>query len=135
VGEGPAGDIVGVGVDLVDVGRMRVALARTPGLVARVFTDGEVAWATAVADSAQRFAARFAAKEAVLKSLGVGLGAAPLRDVEVVRADSGAPHVVLHGNAASLADARGVSAFHLSLSHVDTTAMAMVVAVGSGRDA
>lgn len=126
--------VLGVGTDLVDVARMRAAVGRTPGLVARVFTDAEVAWANQARDPAQRLAARFAAKEAVLKALGVGLGAAPLTCIEVVRSGSGAPAVVLHGAAADLAAARGVGAWHVSLTHTDALAAATVVACGGGGD-
>lgn len=130
---GPApGVVLGVGTDIVDVDRMRTVVGRTPGVVARVFTDAEVAWAAQARDPAQRLAARFAAKEAVLKALGVGLGAAPLTCIEVVRAGSGAPSVVLHGAAADLAAARGVDSWHVSLTHTDAVAAATVVACGSG---
>jgi holo-[acyl-carrier protein] synthase len=73
---------------------------------------------------------RFAAKEAVLKSLGVGLGSTPLRAIEVVRADSGAPSIVLHEPAAALAAERGVVRFHVSLTHTASLAAAVVVASG-----
>ena len=117
-------------MDLVDVDRMRAAVARTPGLVDRVFTAAEAEWAAAARDPAQRLAARFAAKEAVLKALGVGLGAAPLRCIEVVRASSGQPSVALHGQADELATRHGVHAWHLSLTHTPGTAGAVAVAVG-----
>lgn len=134
MGDVPVGAVVGIGVDLVDVERMRATIARTPGIVERVFTDGEAAWATSVADGAERFAARFAAKEAVLKALGAGLGAAPLTDIEVVRESSGAPRIVLHGAAAALAAERGIGCLQVSLSHTATSAIAMVVAVAGGGD-
>jgi holo-[acyl-carrier protein] synthase len=121
--------VVGVGVDLCDVGRMRRALERTPGFAARVFTAGERDYCGRAHDPAQRFAARFAAKEAVLKALGAGLGACPLREIEVVRSDSGAPTLALHGAAAALAGERGVTAWHVSLTHVSTLAEAVAVAV------
>jgi holo-[acyl-carrier protein] synthase len=125
------GPVMGVGMDLVDVDRMRAAVARTPGLVDRVFTAAEAEWASAARDPAERLAARFAAKEAVLKAMGVGLGAAPLRSIEVVRAPSGQPSVVLHGQAGELAGRLGVHTWHLSLTHTSGTAGAVVVAVGS----
>lgn len=126
-------DVVGVGVDLVEVDRMRRTVARTPGFVDRVFTAGERDWCRRVPDPAERFAARFAAKEAVMKALGVGLGACRLRDIEVVRAEDGAPSVALHGRAAELARARGATAWHLSLTHTRTMAEAVVVAIGPPR--
>ena len=84
-----------------------------------------------VPDPGPRLAARFAAKEAVLKALGVGIGSAAFRDVEVVRAESGEPHLVLTGSAAALAHARGVTRWHVSLTHTDTVAVASVVAEGA----
>jgi holo-[acyl-carrier protein] synthase len=121
---------LGVGLDLVDVARFASALARRPRLAARLFTDAERAESAA---RPERLAARFAAKEAVLKSLGVGIGAAPWREIEVRRAESGAPQLVLAGVAARLADERGVAAWHLSLSHTAQSAGAVVVAEGADR--
>lgn len=124
--------VVGLGLDLVEVDRVRQALARTPGFSVRVFTDGERAWAEAASDPAERFAARWAAKEAVLKALGVGLSV-PLRDIEVVRAGRGEPSVELRGRAAELAAARGVDAWQLSLTHTATTAGAVALALSGVR--
>ncbi len=123
-------EVIGVGVDLCEVERMRRAVARTPGFVERVFTSGEQDYCRARRDPSERFAARFAAKEAVLKALGVGLGACAFREIEVVRAESGQPALVLHGGAAELAADRFVADWHLSLSHTATMAEALVVAVG-----
>jgi holo-[acyl-carrier protein] synthase len=125
--------IVGVGVDAVDVDRFRRLLGRRPRFAARCFTDGERADATTSADTAQSLAARFAAKEAVMKALGAGIGAFALTDVEVRRtagrgATRNAPYLVLHGGAARLAGAQGAGAFHLSLTHTDDVAIAFVVA-------
>jgi holo-[acyl-carrier protein] synthase len=125
--------VLGVGVDLCEVDRMRRVLARTPGFAARAFTDDEQAYCRARRDPAERFAARFAAKEAVLKAMGVGLGACAFRDIEVVRAESGAPSLALHGAAAELAAARGIARWHVSLSHTSMVAEALVMAVGEGR--
>jgi len=121
--------MIGIGVDLVDVDRIRAAIARTPGLATRLFTEGERAYALAATDPAERFAVRFAAKEAVMKALGVGLGAIDWHDVEVVRADSGAPSLRLTGRAAALADAAGVTAWKLTLTHTRTLAEAVAVAL------
>lgn len=122
--------MIGIGVDLVDVDRMRASLARTPTLAERLFTPGERAYATEARDPAERFAARFAAKEAVLKALGVGLGAADWHDIEVVRAISGAPSVVLTGRAAALAEDAGVRQWKLTMTHTATMAEAIAVALG-----
>jgi holo-[acyl-carrier protein] synthase len=123
--------VLGVGVDLCEVDRMRRVLARTPGFATRVFTEEERAYCRERRDPAERFAARFAAKEAVLKAMGVGLGACAFREIEVVRADSGAPSVALHRAAAALAAARGIGGWHLSLTHTASVAEALVIAMGS----
>lgn len=120
--------MIGIGVDLVEVDRMRAALGRTPTLAARLFTDAERAYADAARDPAERYAVRFAAKEAVMKALGVGIGAVDWHDIEVVRAPSGAPSLVVTGRAAALADAAGVVDWLLTLSHTHRTAEAIAVA-------
>ena len=123
-------EIVGVGTDLVEIARFRLALERRgERLRRRLFSPEELAYADRHRDPAPRLAARFATKEAVMKAMGVGLWKFKLRDVEVQRARSGAPSVVLHGRAAEMAGARGVAGWHLSLSHSDTTAIAVAVAV------
>ena len=116
---------VAVGVDVVDVARFALALRRRPRMAERLFTSRE---RHDTADRPERLAARFAAKEAVLKALGSGLGDAAFRHIEVQRAPSGAPVIVLHAEAHELAAARGVATLHVSLSHTATTATAFVVA-------
>jgi holo-[acyl-carrier protein] synthase len=122
--------IRGLGTDLVEIARFRLALARRTSLSARLFTEGEQEYAYGQHDPVQSLAARFGAKEATMKALGAGLGAFRFREVEVVRDDSGAPSLSLHGAAAELAQERGVHAWQLSLTHTDTTAMAVVLALG-----
>jgi holo-[acyl-carrier protein] synthase len=124
------GRVRGIGVDAVDVARFRMVLARRPGLAGRLFTDAERSYAQSGRDPGSRLAARFAAKEAVLKALGVGIGATGFREVEVVRGDGGAPRLALAGRAAALADERGVRWWHLSLTHTALVAVASVVAEG-----
>jgi holo-[acyl-carrier protein] synthase len=122
--------MIGVGVDLVDIDRLREVLLRTPGVADRVFTPAEREYASRVTDGTPRLAARFAAKEAALKCLGLGLGGMPLSDIEVVRDEStGRPDLRLHGRAAAVAAAHGVSEWRLSLSHTDTVAQALAVAL------
>jgi holo-[acyl-carrier protein] synthase len=121
--------VIGIGTDLVDVDRMRKVLVRTPTFADRVFTDGERALARARPDPAKPYAARFAAKEAVLKAFGVGIGDVPVRTIEVVRAESGEPSILLHGAAAALAAERGVTRLLLSMTHTDHLAHALVVAL------
>ena len=121
--------VLGVGTDLVDLDRFRLVLERTPSIVDRLFTEGEQQYATTRRDPTERFGARFAAKEATLKALGLGLGSVGFREIEVVRADSGAPSLVLHGRAATAARERGVGVWLLSISHTATLAHAIALAV------
>lgn len=125
--------IVGIGVDEVDVARFRRSIERTPTLVDRLFTVGERAYASTAqpAMAAQRYAARFAAKEAVLKTLGAGLGACGFHDIEVGHDEgTGEPSLLLRGAAAALASQRGVARWHLSLTHTDARAVAFVIGEG-----
>ena len=121
--------IVGLGTDLVEVDRFRLAMRRRPSLPERLFSDDERAYAYRQHDPAKNLAARFAAKEAVMKALGVGLGAFRFHDVEVVNAPSGKPGLVLRGKAAALAASQGVEGWQLSLTHTDQTAHAVAVAL------
>ncbi|MBK5224215.1 MAG: holo-ACP synthase [Acidimicrobiia bacterium] len=122
--------MIGIGVDLVDIDRFREVIARTPTMVDRLFSGAERSYAAQQRDPAARLAARFAAKEAVLKCLGLGLGGMPLADIEVVRDDAtGRPGLVLHRRAAEVAATHGVQRWELSLSHTDRLAQATAVAL------
>ncbi|MEX2100793.1 MAG: holo-ACP synthase [Acidimicrobiia bacterium] len=123
--------IVGLGTDVVEVERFRLALQRRATLADRIFTNGEREYGAQQHDPAESLAARFAAKEAVMKALGVGLGDFEFHDVEVVRAASGAPSLVLTGKAEAIAAERGVVAWHVSLSHTTSAAIAVVIAIGT----
>jgi holo-[acyl-carrier protein] synthase len=121
--------VIGLGIDAVDIGRFRTVLARRPGLAERLFTAGERAYAAGQADPAPSLAARFAAKEAAMKALGVGLGAFRWTDVEVVRLASGQPALRMQGAAAALASKQGVGKFLVSLTHTSSQAEAVVAAL------
>ncbi len=123
--------MLGIGTDLVDIDRFREVLSRTPGVADRMFRPGERAYADAAADPTARLAVRFAAKEATLKSFGVGLGAMRMFDIEVIKNDDGRPEILLHGDAAEFAAERGAVRLLCSLSHTDTMAQAVVVAMSS----
>ena len=114
--------IIGVGIDVVDIERFGETLERTPALRERLFTSSERGLGLA------SLAARFAAREAVMKALGLGLGAFGFHEVWVERAASGAPSLAVTGRAAALADAAGVTRWHISLTHSDLVAVAYVVA-------
>ena len=118
--------MIGIGTDLVDIERFRRSLERTPGLRDRLFRPDEQAYADQRGDPVERYASRFAAKEAALKALG--LGGMAMYDIEVVRAESGAPSLLLHGEAAETAAAAGVTGWLVTISHTDTVAQAVVVA-------
>jgi holo-[acyl-carrier protein] synthase len=112
-----------VGIDLLEIQRLERALARRPRLAERLFTDDERAYAAARARPGQHLAARFCAKEAVAKALG--LDAWNFRDVEIV-SDGGPPEVALHGAAARRASELGVQA-RVSLTHTTVDAGAVAI--------
>ncbi len=120
--------IIGIGIDLVDIERFRRSLERTPSMRTRLFTEVELAYVAPKVDPVPSLAARFAAREAVMKSLGLGLGAFGFHEVWVERAESGEPSLAVTGRALELADEAGVSMWHLSLTHSASTAGAYVVA-------
>jgi holo-[acyl-carrier protein] synthase len=122
--------IVGIGVDMVDVARMRRLLERKgERALVRLFTEGERAYAAMHPEPARQLAARAAAKEAAFKALaGNDLARAiGWRELEVVSRTHQAPILLLHGRAYDRASELGVVRVHLSLTHTDTTAAAFVV--------
>ncbi len=121
--------IAGIGVDLVDIDRFRALLRRRRSVADRLFTAAERAYSERATDPAARLAARFAAKEATLKALGLGLGGLRMAEIEVVRSNAGQPGLFLHPGAASKAAALGVGGWIVTLSHTDRLAQATVVAL------
>jgi holo-[acyl-carrier protein] synthase len=122
--------VIGLGIDSVDIHRFRTLLDRRPVALERLFTARERDLVAERADPVPSLAARFAAKEAVMKALGVGLGAFKFVEVEVRREEMGAPSLALSGAAAALASRRGVSQWFVSLTHTDTVASAVVLGHG-----
>jgi holo-[acyl-carrier protein] synthase len=121
--------IVGSGVDLCEVARVRKALESEYGqrFKERVFTVREIAYSERRANRYERFAARFAAKEAGMKALGTGWrGGVTWHDFEVANLPSGRPTLQLHGKAAQIAETLGVRNIALSLTHTAEQAMAIV---------
>ncbi|MCI0707091.1 MAG: holo-ACP synthase [Ignavibacteriae bacterium] len=120
------GAIQGIGVDIVDVKRMKEALdAQGNALMKKMFTEREVAYCKSKKNSHEHFAARFAAKEAVSKAMKTGWsGKFRWKDVEVVNERSGEPRIILYGHVATILKKSSV---HLSLSHTKTTVVAFVV--------
>ena len=120
--------MIGIGVDVVEIERFRRSLERTPTMRERLFTKSELAYVEKQVDPVPSLAVRFAAREAVMKSLGLGLGAFGFHDVWVERAESGAPSLSFAGRAAELAEEAGVLRWHISLTHSDLVAVAYVLA-------
>lgn len=124
--------IIGVGLDVVETGRVARVLARHGARFERiVYTRRELAACAGRADRVQALASRVAAKEAFLKALGTGwVRGLSLRQVEVVKRNGGRPELELSGAAAERASQRGVSHLHLSLSHEPGFAAAVVILEG-----
>ena len=121
--------IVSVGIDVVLVERFSAALARTPLLAERLFTEAERRTSSGNPRSPESLAVRFAAKEAVAKALGAPAGLA-WHDCEIVPDADGRPWLTVDGTVAAAADELGIARWHLSLSHDGGIASAMVVAEG-----
>ncbi|MDO8849065.1 MAG: holo-ACP synthase [Coriobacteriia bacterium] len=126
---GDAQMINGLGVDIVEIDRMREALKRRPRMKERLFSEEEREYCDKRNKPEIHYAMRFAAKEAVLKALGTGFSGMRFRDVEVVRDERGRPIPKLSGKAAEVAEAAGVVEMHLSLSYTRTNAVASAVAI------
>ncbi|MEZ5125231.1 MAG: holo-ACP synthase [Thermoleophilia bacterium] len=126
------GALCGVGIDVVEVERLRRLLERLPRAYDRLFSAGERSYADGFADPYPRYAARFAAKEAVGKALGIGIIGFVWRDIEVL--SGGKPRILLHGEVAEVARKLGVSRVDVSLSHTGGMAYALAAAVKEGVD-
>ncbi len=121
--------ILGIGVDLVECARIDRSLEKFGDrFLHRVFTQGEIAYAQSMKFPARHLAARFAAKEALSKAFGTGIGKSMAwKDLDVQKKPSGEPFVVLDGGAKTMADERGVTRISITLSHTDHHAMAMII--------
>jgi len=118
--------IIGIGIDLVDIARFERA---APRLKERLLTPSEARYCSTQRNPPLHFAARFAAKEAVLKALGTGwTGGIAWTDVEILRERHGGADVKLSGKAAKLAKKMGIRRWHVSLTHTSTTAAAIAIA-------
>ena len=121
--------VLGIGVDLVENARIEHSLDRFgERFLKRVFTAGEIEYSQSMKYPARHLAARFAAKEAVSKAFGTGIGKSMgWKDIDVRRKESGEPYVVLDGGAKKLAEERKVTKVSITLSHTDNHAMAVIV--------
>jgi holo-[acyl-carrier protein] synthase len=124
--------VIGIGVDLVECARIEHSLERFGDrFLHRVFTDGEIGYSTSMKYPARHLAARFAAKEAVSKAFGTGIGKSMgWRDIDVQKKPSGEPFLVFSGGAETLAKERGVTNALITLSHSEQHAVATIVLEG-----
>ena len=127
-----AATVIGTGVDIVETARIRDSLDKFgERFLNRCFWPGEVAYCNGMKFPALHFAARFAAKEAISKAFGTGIGhQLGWKDMEIRKRDSGEPYVALHGKGEELARMRGVTEVFVSLSHCKDYAAAQAVIVG-----
>lgn len=115
---------------MIEIDRIQRAIEKNPRFLERVYTEQEAAYCQRKNNSWQSFAARFAAKEAVGKALGTGIGPVAMQEIEIVNAANGQPAVVLHGAALALARKKNVQRVHISLSHSKAYAIATAVLEG-----
>jgi len=120
--------IIGTGIDLANIERIGRVLAKYPRFAQRCFTEHEQEYAFRFAKPERRLAARFAGKEAVMKSMGTGWRRIRWRDVEIT--GGGKPTVRIYGTALARAEMLGVTGFEVSSTHTDTDAMVFAIALG-----
>ena len=125
--------ILGTGIDIVETKRIADTLERFgERFLNRIFLEAEVAYARSMKTSNLHLAARFAAKEAISKAFGTGIGEQlGWKDMEIRRRDTGEPYVVMHGRGLDLMKARGATTIHVSLSHTESYAAASAVLEGT----
>lgn len=120
--------ISGIGIDMIETDRVAEKIGKDHGFREYVFSEGEILYCESCANKAEHYAARFAAKEALLKALGKGLASElKLNDIEVLNEESGKPKFVFHGAALAIIDKLEFTAIHLSLSHLKSIASAIVI--------
>lgn|SRR5487761_1320016 len=121
--------VIGIGIDMIEIARIEETISRFgERFLHRIYLPGEIRYCLRKHNSAESFAARFAAKEAAAKALGTGIqSGVGWQEIEVVREPSGRPCLRLHGRAASIASSLGANHFLVSLTHTRTHAMAQVL--------
>ncbi len=121
--------IYGIGTDLVEVARIERTIGKWNGrFLKRIFSEGEIRYCEKKAFPPQHYAARFAVKEALLKCIGMGLfSGLSLRDIEVVNTKEGKPELMVHGKVRESIDALDIRACHVSISHTNNFATAVVI--------
>ncbi len=121
--------ILGLGVDLIETSRIQTSLDRFgERFIQRLFLPGEIEYCQQMKFPARHFAARFAAKEAISKAFGTGIGRSlGWKDIEICRRDTGQPYLILHGKGSLLAQGLGVGGSMISLTHHETAAVAVAI--------
>jgi holo-[acyl-carrier protein] synthase len=126
------------GVDIVDIAHFRDVASRNAGFLADIFTEGEREYCSSQKNADLHFAGRFAAKEACMKALGLGLSSAgmghSLKEIEIIRRPSGRPELSLSGWAASVSKRKKICQHTVSISHTDSAAVASVVMVADQKE-
>lgn len=124
--------IIGIGTDIISVARVaRLLSERGQTAQNKLFTDSEVEYCSRFVKSDERYAGRYAAKEAVAKALGTGFtGGVSFRDIEVISQPDGSPQILLHGKTAEIAQQKGVKSLSISISHESDYSVAFAIAVG-----
>lgn len=124
--------IIGIGTDIVSIQRIEKAVERfEEKFINKIFTDGEMFYCNGKKEKAPYLAARFAAKESVMKALGTGISKGiGFKDIEVARTQGKRPDIILHGKGKEMAESLGVKDIHLSISHDAGFAVAFVVIEG-----
>jgi holo-[acyl-carrier protein] synthase len=121
--------VIGIGIDIVECARIENSIERFGDrFLKRIFTEGEIAYSQSMKFPARHFAARFAAKEALSKAFGTGIGKSMgWRDLDVRKRESGEPFAVLSGGAKQMAQERGITKVWISLSHTEQSGSATIV--------
>lgn len=120
--------IFGLGTDIVEVERIKKKVESDNGFKEKVFTSSEILYCENQTFKAENYAARFAAKEAFFKALGTGwIGEMSFLEIEIVKDGLGKPILKLHGKVKEEADLKGIKNLHISLSHIKSTAQAVVI--------
>jgi len=120
--------VYGTGIDIIEVERIAKVMERDPGFRDKIYTEGEIAYCESKKNKYQHYAARFSAKEALMKAIGTGwrLGIR-FADIDIFHDELGQPHIRLSGKAKELAEKEGFSKIHVSLSHVKELTTAVVI--------
>ena len=127
-------EILGIGIDLVEIERIEKAIARHDEFVSRIFSSREREICEDCARPARRYATCFAAKEAASKALGTGVKGFAWREIEMLEDESGRPYLALSGRAEEIASRQGVAEILVSVSHTRDTAVAVAQAVSRGAE-